>query len=308
MIVDKPAGWTSHDVVKKIKGRFRLSKAGHAGTLDPNATGVLVLCLGYATRFVRFLPCDPKEYQAEMILGIKTDTLDITGTVLAEEASNITLNEVKKVAKQFLGAINQIPPMVSAVKVKGKALYLHAREGKTIDRQPRDVEIINLTIQELLDGRPQKVLFKVLCSKGTYIRSLCDDMGEILGCGACLGKLVRLNSGVFRVEDSLSMDEVLKLSITEFEKILMPLTEALKNYQIIWVEDRFKARFLNGGFLVSKMVDIRDQAIGKGEKVRILDRQNEFLGLAQTTADISQADCGDPDRVILKSVCVIPNN
>ena len=306
LVIDKPSNWTSHDVVKKVKRHFGLGKVGHAGTLDPNATGVLVLCIGAATRFVRFLPCDPKKYRGEMILGIRTDTLDMTGKVVAEASSNISLEEVKEVSNQFLGHIEQIPPMVSAVKVRGTPLYVLARQGKDIKRKPRTVEIIDLTILELVNEGRQKVLFETICSKGTYVRALCADIGEKLGCGACLGDLTRVGSGVFKSSDSRKLDDVLRLEPEKLKQILIPLADALTVYPAVKVKDGFKFRFLNGEFLTPQMVEMGGRIISKGEKTRILDSRNNFLGLASVDNEISTKNIRQIDHVAIRPTCVLP--
>ncbi len=307
LVVDKPLGWTSHEVVKKIKKHFKLAKVGHAGTLDPNATGVLVLCINAATRFVRFFPCEPKEYEGEMILGIRTDTLDITGQIVAKELSNITLDKVRKVSNRFLGYVNQVPPMVSAVKVDGTPLYVLAREGKAVERRPRKVAIIKLEILKLVGNAHQKVLFRVLCSKGTYIRSFCDDMGKYLGCGACLGNLVRLRSGEFTLDKAWKVDEILGLKANRLEKILIPLAQALNRYNAITVKESFKSRVLNGGFLAHDMIDFEEGTIGKKEIVRILDSRENLLGLAKAQTKFSAKMPLSPKETILRPICIIPN-
>ncbi len=306
LVIDKPRNWTSHDVVKKIKRHFGLGKVGHSGTLDPNATGVLVLCIDAATRFVRFLPCDPKKYRGEMILGIRTDTLDVTGKVVDETSSNISLEEVKKVSNQFLGHIEQVPPMVSAVKVGGTPLYVLARQGKDIKRKPRTVEIFDLTVLELVNEGRQKVLFETVCSKGTYIRALCVDIGEKLGCGACLGDLTRVESGAFKYGDARKLDDVLRLEPEKLKQILIPLTDALAVYPAVKVKDGFKIRFLNGGFLTPQMVEMGDRIINKGEKIRILDSRNNFLGLASVDKEFSTNNIRQIGHAVIRPICVLP--
>lgn len=306
LVINKPPNWTSHDVVKKVKRHFGLGKVGHAGTLDPSATGVLVLCIGAATRFVRFLPCDPKKYRGEMILGIRTDTLDMTGKVVDEASSNISLEEVKEVSNQFLGHIEQVPPMVSAVKVRGTPLYVLARQGKDIKRKPRTVEIFDLTLLELVNEGRQKVLFETICSKGTYVRALCADIGEKLGCGACLGDLTRVESGAFKSSDARKLDDVLRLEPDKIKQILIPLADALTVYPAVKVKDGFKFRFLNGRFLTPQMVETGDRIVSKGEKIRILDNRNNFLGLASVDNEFSTKNIRQTDHAAIRPTCVMP--
>ncbi len=306
LIVDKRQGWTSHDVVENIKKQCKCGKVGHAGTLDPNATGVLVVCLGNATRFIRFLSTDPKVYVGEMILGVTTDTLDSTGTVLTEQRSRVSLQQLQDVSHQFLGTIEQIPPMVSAVKQHGKPLYLLARQGKTIDRKPRPVQILSLQITDLFDDYHQKAIFEVTCSKGTYVRSLCEDIGTKLGCGACLGDLRRLRSGVFRIENALDIEDVLKTGVESLRRRIISLGDALVEYQMVEVKAEFGPRFINGGYLVSEMVNPRGQTLRQGQELRVVEEKGDFLGIAQALKDGRLPDSFPPDQPLLRPLCVIP--
>jgi tRNA pseudouridine55 synthase len=204
--IDKPAGWTSFDVVKKIRNLTRVKKVGHAGTLDPFATGVLIVCTGPATKKINSLVDTSKEYVGEIHLGIETDTMDPTGRVTAEnEISEIPGREkIIAVLEEFTGTITQIPPMYSALKVKGKRLYKYAREGKTVERKPREVTIFEM---ELLSYEFPFLRIRVVCSKGTYIRVLADDIGRKLGTGGYLRKLRRTRVGDYRIEESLNLAE-----------------------------------------------------------------------------------------------------
>ena len=203
--VDKPAGWTSNDVVQKLRGILHERRIGHAGTLDPLATGLLTVFVGRATKGVQFAEADRKRYTASMRLGLVTDTLDITGEVLEEHAADVTEEQFLRILKQFLGRQTQIPPMYSAVKVNGERLYRLARRGQEVERTPREIEIYSL---ELISYRPDEIILDVSCSKGTYIRSLCHDIGARLGCGASMTALRRTESGIFRAEDSYSLEQI----------------------------------------------------------------------------------------------------
>lgn len=201
----KIKGFTSHDVVAKLRGILRQKKIGHTGTLDPDATGVLPVCLGSATKLCDMLTEKEKEYIAKVQLGVTTDTQDMTGTILSENPVEVMEETVKEVLQSFIGNYNQIPPMYSALKVNGKKLYELAREGKEIERKARPVTIHYI---EILDMQLPLLTIKVGCSKGTYIRTLCHDLGEKLGCGAAMAALERTKSGQFSLESAITLSEL----------------------------------------------------------------------------------------------------
>ena len=200
VIINKEKGYTSHDVCAKVRGILRQKKVGHTGTLDPDATGVLPVCLGNATKLCDVLTDKTKEYVATLLLGTVTDTLDIGGVVLSQNPVLVSEEEVREAVLSFLGKSMQIPPMYSALKQNGKKLYELARAGIEVERQPRPIEIFEI---EILDINLPRVEIRILCSKGTYIRSLCDDIGKKLGCGACMENLVRTRVGSFLIENSI---------------------------------------------------------------------------------------------------------
>jgi len=222
LVVDKPSDWTSHDVVAKVRNTFRLHKMGHAGTLDPVATGVLVLLSGKATKASNFLIADEKEYLFDLLLGKSTDTQDITGTVQKEREvpESLTPDSLESILNSFRGDIQQIPPMFSAVKVNGQRLYKLGRKGQEIEREPRPVTIHSLTV-ELYE--PPRIKLNVLCSKGTYVRTLCHDIGEIIGCGGCMESLQRTRSGRYTIEDAHQLDDILGWTPEEFAARLFPV-------------------------------------------------------------------------------------
>ena len=204
--VYKEKGFTSHDVVAKLRGIVGQKKIGHTGTLDPDATGVLPVCLGKATKLCDLLTDKNKTYEAVLLLGKTTDTQDITGEVLEEKSTEaLTEEKVREAIEGFIGDYEQIPPMYSALKVNGKKLYELAREGKVIERKARPVKILDIQILEI--DLP-KVRMEVSCSKGTYIRTLCHDIGEKLGCGGCMESLIRTRVSTFRIEDAKMLDEI----------------------------------------------------------------------------------------------------
>lgn len=216
--VDKPMGMTSHDVVLFMRRRFRIKKVGHAGTLDPLATGVLVLLLGKATKLSGDLVSVDKEYEAVLRLGIKTQTGDSEGKVMSTRAlEHLSEEAINDAFHSFRGAIDQIPPMVSALKHKGRKLYEFARRGQEVERKPRRVVIYDIIVNEI--NMPD-VKFFVRCSKGTYIRKLAEDIGEKLGCGAHITALRRVKSGRYSIDDALAFERLRALNIDELEKCL----------------------------------------------------------------------------------------
>ena len=221
LLIDKSAGWTSSDVVVKLKGVLHQRRIGHAGTLDPMATGLLTVFVGRATRAVEFAEAHDKRYTAHLRLGTVTDTQDITGTVLAQNEANVTADELRAVLARFLGEQEQTPPMYSAIKVNGKKLYEIARAGGTAERKPRRIRIDALS---LIGGDAGDWVLDVRCSKGTYIRALCDDIGAALGCGGCMSALRRTAAGEFTVDAAHTLDEVIAAANSgNAEELLIPV-------------------------------------------------------------------------------------
>lgn len=206
--VYKERGFTSHDVVARLRGILRMKRIGHTGTLDPDAEGVLPVCLGHATRLCDMLTDETKVYRAVMLLGVETDTQDITGQVVRQFPVQVAEEQVTEVINGFLGGYDQIPPMYSALKVDGKKLYQLARQGRTVERKPRRVTIRSIEVDRM---ELPRVTMTVECSKGTYIRTLCHDMGKRLGCGACMEKLLRVRVGRFCLEDALTLGQIEEL-------------------------------------------------------------------------------------------------
>src|SRR3989338_3795984 len=206
LIVNKPTGITSHDVVKKVRVRFRMRRVGHGGTLDLLATGVLIMLLGKATKcFNKFVGMD-KAYRATLILGTATDSADIQGKVIRQlPYEGVTRSQVEEIFKEFVGHIDQVPPMVSAVKVKGKKLYQLARKGIEVEREARRIRIDCLRLEEF---NPPHVKFYLECSKGTYVRQLAEDIGKLLGCGACISQIERTKVGSFRIEEAINIEDI----------------------------------------------------------------------------------------------------
>jgi tRNA pseudouridine55 synthase len=221
LIINKEKGWTSFDVVAKMRSLLKVKKIGHTGTLDPDAEGVLVLCVGKATKLGNTLTKHDKEYEATLLFGKRTDTQDISGTVLEEAEVNVSGEEAEQAALSFLGGYDQIPPMYSAKKVKGKKLYELAREGITVEREPRHIEITGLSVTGFESPR---LYFTVSCSGGTYIRTLCEDIGKKAACPACMEALRRTRVGTFTLKEARTVKEVeAALSEGRLEEILIPI-------------------------------------------------------------------------------------
>lgn len=223
LLVDKPAGPTSHDVVDRLRRHFGFKKVGHCGTLDPNATGLLIIVLERATKLQSRLMADDKAYEGVMRLGIATDSHDADGAVLAEKpVPPFTPEQLETVLAKFRGDIQQVPPMVSAVKHEGTPLYKLARKGQTVEREPRRLHIYDLRV---LDLRLPDVALRVACTKGTYVRTLCHDIGETLGCGAHLLNLRRTRSGDYDVKDAHRLDELLLLNRQQLQPLIIPILQ-----------------------------------------------------------------------------------
>lgn len=208
LLVDKPSGWTSHDVVAKVRSLLEIKKVGHAGTLDPMATGLVVVGLGRATRLLRFVQSAPKEYVARAVLGVATDSLDADGAVLERAPMEVTQAEIESAMVRFTGTIAQVPPMVSARKVGGRKLYELARAGIEIEREAREVQIFNLELVDFAPSNYPEVVFRTVCSTGTYVRTLGDDLARSLGGRAHLSALRRIRNGSLHVDDALGIDDI----------------------------------------------------------------------------------------------------
>lgn len=285
LVVDKPGGLTSHDVVLKIRKYVPQKKVGFIGTLDPLATGVLPICIGKATKLSSFLSSQDKEYLARILLGVSTDTDDISGRRVEEKEVSVSPREAKKVVESFTGDIEQIPPLYSAIKRRGKKLYQYAREGERISLPPRKIRIHSLELVDILDGR--ELVIKVRCSKGTYIRSLARDIGEELGCGATLKELRRLASGNFDLSIAHSLPDIHQAyQEGSFENMIMPVCEFLKDLKVVVVRGSSENRIRNGSPLTSAMDYFQDQRIGRGEHFKVEDAQGEIVGIYRAECDM----------------------
>lgn len=276
IIIDKEPGFTSHDVVAKMRGICGQKKIGHTGTLDPAATGVLPVCLGSATKLCGLLTDQDKEYVAELLLGVETDTQDTTGQILRERPVSVTPGQVQECAASFIGGIMQVPPMYSALKVNGKKLYELAREGMEIERQPRPVTIHEL---EILGIRLPVVKLRVACSKGTYIRTLCADMGEKLGCGGAMQSLRRTRAGSFFLQKAVTLGELQQLRDGQrLEEVLLPVDSVFSDCPALHVSERYKRLLDNGNPFLPEQSD--EKLCHKpGRWVRVYRQDNSFVGI-----------------------------
>ncbi|MBR2408036.1 MAG: tRNA pseudouridine(55) synthase TruB [Lachnospiraceae bacterium] len=278
----KEAGYTSFDVVAKLRGILKERKIGHTGTLDPQATGVLPVCIGKATKLCELMLDKEKTYEAVMLLGVTTDTEDLTGKVLAECISRVTKEDVCLAAEKFTGKYGQVPPMYSALKVDGKRLYELAREGKEIERKPREVEIFENTpiaFETDEEGFVKTVTLRVRCSKGTYIRSLLRDMGDFLGCGACMKSLIRTRAGAFSIETALTLEEVERgRDAGRLTELIQPIDSFLVKYPAVHVVSEFEKYLYNGNQLELKMLS-EPVNPKEGDGFRVYDNNGKLIGL-----------------------------
>ena len=306
IIIDKPAGKTSHDVVSEVKKILGVKKAGHTGTLDPMVTGVLPVCLNEATKLAGFLTGEDKEYLAIMLLGVKTDTLDIEGKIISQSDNFVTEEEIRAAMTQMVGKIKQVPPAYSAVKYCGKPLYKWARKGVLLDMEPREVKIHSIVIEDISFPR---VTFRVVCSKGTYIRTLCSDVGDLLGLGACLYSLRRLRSGYFSEEMGVSLNnyEDNNKKNKLLEKIL-PMAELLPLLTTIELEDHSAAKLLNGWQPSVEMMKEHDLPFLKaGDMVKFISDSGYLLAVAEMVAPVNKFSEFDGKRQAAKIVRIFNN-
>jgi tRNA pseudouridine55 synthase len=272
----KPTGITSFDVVRIVRKISNVKKVGHAGTLDPEASGVLPVCIGKATRAIDYIMGDFKIYEAELKLGVITDTYDREGAILKESEVNANEDEIMQAINSFIGEINQVPPMYSALKVNGKKLYELARAGIEIERQARPILIYNIDVTEI---NIPYVKFRVKCSKGTYIRSLCYDIGELLNCGGMMWNLQRIATGQFHIEDTINIED---LNAENISKHIMPIEKIFEGNTKITIEDRFVKFLLNGVVVKDKALSSKFQ---ENITYSIYNNDNNFIGIADKSND-----------------------
>lgn len=269
----KPKGMTSHGAVSFFRKLLNIKRIGHTGTLDPNAEGVLPICIGKATRVSEYLLTADKEYLGELTLGRATDTQDGDGETTHISSKKVTEEEIRNSFNKFKGDILQVPPMYSALKQNGKKLYELAREGKTVERPARKISIYKLNIENIYDNK--KVSFLTKCSRGTYIRTLCNDIGEDLGTFGYMSDLLRVSAGPFKVEDSYKKEDLEKMTIEEIKKILLPIDSALMNFDSIQVKDDLYNKLINGVKL-----QFNSDSYDMNTSLRVYSKE-EFIGIGE---------------------------
>lgn len=272
----KEKGYTSHDVVARLRGILRQRRIGHTGTLDPDAVGVLPVCIGSATKLCDMLTDWDKEYEAGLRLGLITDTQDIWGKILEEKPVTVTEAEAEAAILSFVGGYAQLPPMYSAIKVDGKRLYELARQGKEVERKPRNITIHKL---EILSMQIPEISLRVACSKGTYIRTLCHDIGEKLGCGAVMSCLERTRTGQFALEGAHKLDEIENLyKQGRIEEVLLPIDSMFEELAEVHVVEEARKLIENGNsFSLNRIRERR--LFDEGEEVRVYDTVGRFYGI-----------------------------
>ena len=282
VIEDKPQGWTSQDVTARLRRVFNTRRIGHGGTLDPMATGVLPVFVGRATRGVEFFEHAEKVYETVLRLGITTDTEDITGTVLTEQDAFVTGSMVEEVLTQFRGEIMQVPPMYSALKVNGQKLYDLARKGKEVERQPRPITIHELT---LLGMEADGIRLRVHCSKGTYIRTLCKDIGEALGCGGCMAALRRVEAGEYTAAEAVPLQQLLETENPE--QYLRPVDSMFRNYPQVTLTPNQEKRCRNGNSFSMPLEDGTYRAYGQnGEFLMLAKMENGVMSTIKSFFEV----------------------
>ena len=272
VVIDKPEGWTSQDVVSKLRGVFQTRRIGHGGTLDPMATGVLPVFVGRATRGVEFFEHAEKTYEAVLQLGITTDTEDTTGTVLEEKPVSVTQEQFLNALEAFRGEIQQIPPMYSALKINGQKLYELARKGKEVERKPRTITIHQLDCLEF-EGNTAKI--RVRCSKGTYIRTLCKDIGEALGCGGCMAALRRVAAGAYALDEAVVLSDL--VAAENPAQFLRPVDTMFTQYEAVTLTANQEKRCRNGNSFSTTLPN---------GTYRAYSQSGEFLMLAKAESGI----------------------
>lgn len=277
--VYKEKGYTSHDVVAKLRGILKQKKIGHTGTLDPDAQGVLPICLGKGTKICDLLTEKDKIYETEMLLGVVTDTQDTSGNIISQKEVKVETDELKEVILSFLGEYQQIPPMYSAIKVNGKKLYELAREGKEIERKARKVMIHDIKITDI-DYPYVRMLVK--CSKGTYIRTLCHDIGEKLGCGGCMNQLTRTKVGRFEIQDAKLLNEIEELTQNnKISSVVTAIDEMFLDYPSFIVDSKFNKVLHNGNPIYDFMFHSKQNLEDIATMIRIYNMEGKFIGIYQ---------------------------
>ncbi len=279
VVIDKPAGCTSHDVVSRVKKILGARKAGHTGTLDPMATGVLPVCVGEATKLAQFLSLENKTYRATMLLGVRTETQDIEGAVTQKSDAVVSEEAIRQALGRMVGKIRQTPPAYSALKHKGKPLYQYARRGEFPEIAPRDVEIYKL---DVLEVSFPCVTFEMSCSKGTYVRTVCADVGEALGTGACLSGLRRLKSGFFSEAMAVSLEDPAARMPETLRERMIPLAQCLPSMVAMMIGEESVAKLKTGFQPDTQMLESNVPAfLAAGDMIKLVDTRGQLVAVAQ---------------------------
>ena len=280
----KEKGFTSHDVVAIVRRTIHMKKVGHTGTLDPDAEGVLPVCVGKATKLSDVIMDGRKSYRALLRLGITTTTEDASGEVLETKEVDFNEERIREVVASFIGKLEQVPPMYSAVKVNGKKLYELAREGKEIERKSRMIEVYDIRIRQFLP--PDRVEIDVDCSKGTYIRTLCSDIGKALGCGGHMAELLRTATGAFSLDNAIRLDELKALAEQEkVEDVLLTMEDALEDFPVVKVSEKSQKFLYNGGKIQERFFTEKPEVLKEGEIVVTYDHEYNLVGLYELIKD-----------------------
>lgn len=299
---------TSHDVIYFVRRVLKTKKAGHTGTLDPGVAGVLPVCVGKATKIIEYMSDDIKQYRAELTLGRSTDTQDGFGETTAEfDASGVSLKSVTEAICSLKGEIQQVPPMVSALKVQGRKLYELARQGIEIEREPRKIHIFETRILKCMDfGTPNpRILFDVSCSKGTYIRTICHDLGVLLGCGGYMSFLVRTGTGIFKIEESLTIEEITEAAEDGgLNKLIMSISEALPLKQVL-VHDNVGKSVSHGNRVYAAGVIAMPDDLEENQIVKLITTENQCLATAKVLIDGYNAGIGSGEKYVFQPVKVL---
>ncbi|NDO45792.1 tRNA pseudouridine(55) synthase TruB [Clostridium sp. MD294] len=293
----KQKGFTSHDVVAVVRKIIQQKKVGHTGTLDPDAEGVLPICVGKGTKLADYIMNGKKSYRAVVVLGITTTTQDASGEILQKKEVIFEQQKIEQVVQSFLGTYYQTPPMYSAIKVNGKKLYELAREGKEIERKQREITIFDIHITKFMP--PDQFEIDVVCSKGTYIRTLCADIGEKLGCGAYMSSLLRTSSGMFSLDTAITLEQLKELAEkNQLQKALLPLNTVLEKYNSIVVSQKANILLYNGNKIYEAFFEKIKGNITKGQIVIGYDSNNTLIGIYEIITE-KNGLCMKPLKILL---------
>lgn len=293
----KQKGFTSHDVVAVVRKIIQQKKVGHTGTLDPDAEGVLPICVGKGTKLADYIMNGKKSYRAIVVLGTTTTTEDASGEILQKKEVAFEQQKIEQAVYSFLGTYRQTPPMYSAIKVNGKKLYELAREGKEIERKQREITIFNIHITKFMP--PNQFEIDVVCSKGTYIRTLCADIGKKLGCGAYMGSLLRTSSGMFSLDTAITLEELKELAEkNQLQKVLLPLEKVLEKYNSIVVSQKGNTLLYNGNKIYETFFEKIKGNIIQGQIVVGYDSNNTLIGIYEIITE-KNGLCMKPLKILL---------